>query len=226
MAGVTQIGRAGVERPPPLQWSRGALWAVLFGAVLFGALFPFAMFYFVLLLIAFTSGVHSPRREIVFLLCVGSIAVLGPLLALKLPLDNGGNDKIQYLDFMRTMGASGIVNFVIAQPELLSFSSLYLAWALVGPTDLAFLVLFAMYFSLLLFSVWRIDHRAVPLFVVLLISSAAFYASYGNVIRQSMAFPFMFLLFSSQQGKRRFLFFILAGLAHIPSWLITAPYLA
>ncbi|MFL9982281.1 EpsG family protein [Paraburkholderia sediminicola] len=226
MVSVTPIGRAGTQRTPPIRWSRGALWSALFGAVLFGALFPFAMFYFMLLLVAFTSGIHSPRREIVFLLCVGAIAVLGPLLALKLPLDNGGNDKIQYLDFMRTMGASGIVKYLIAQPELLSFSSLYVAWALFGSTDLAFLFVFALYFSLLLFAVWRIEHRAIPLFIMLLTSSAAFYASYGNVIRQSMAFPFLFLLISSQHGKRRFLFLVLAGFAHIPSLLITAPYLA
>ncbi|CAE6769588.1 EpsG family protein [Paraburkholderia domus] len=226
MASVTLIGRAGAERTPPIRWSRGTLWAALFGAVLFSALFPFATFYFVLLLVAFTSGIHSPRREIVSLLCVGAIAVLGPLLALKLPLDNGGNDKIQYLDFMRTMGASGILNYLIAQPELLSFSSLYVAWALFGPTDLAFLFIFALFFSLMLFAVWRIEYRAIPIFVVLLTSSAAFYSSYGNVIRQSMAFPFLLLLISSQQGKRRFVFFILAGFAHIPSLLITAPYLA
>lgn len=198
----------------------------LFSAIVLGALFPFAVFYFLLLLVTFTSGVHSPRREIVCMLCVGALIVLGPLVALKLPLDNGGNDKIQYLDFMRTMGASGVTHYLIAQPELLSFSALYMAWVLFGPTDLAFLFIFTTYFSILLLALWQMDRRAIPIFLTLLISSSAFYSSYGNVIRQSMAFPFLFLLFDAQRTRSRLLFLLLAAFSHLPSLLIAAPFLA
>jgi transmembrane protein EpsG len=207
-------------------WNQRSVWFALIGLLLFDALFPFAGFYTLLLVVTLTSGVHSPRREIVGLLCVASVIVIGPLLALKLPLDNGGNDKIQYLDFMRTMGASGITHYMVSQPEVLSFSTLYLAWALFGPTDFAFLFIFGLSFWLLLIAVWRIEYRAIPLFLLLFTSSAAFYNSYGNVIRQAMAFPFMFLLFSCSKSRGRVAFVLLAGLAHLPSLLIGAPYVA
>ncbi|KAE8757637.1 hypothetical protein FSO04_23070 [Paraburkholderia madseniana] len=205
---------------------KGAAWVVLLSVVLLSGLFPFASFYLLLLLMTLLSSAHSPVRVIVCLLCIGSIIVFGPLIALKLPINNGGNDKIQYLDFMRTMDASGLAYYLSTQPEVLSFSTMYLAYVLFGPTDLAFLFIFIISYSLLLYAVWKIEYRALPLFILLITSSGAFYSSYANVIRQAMAFPFMFLFFTAGRTRSRMLLLTLSSLAHLPSFLIMAPYAA
>src|SRR5258707_6788637 len=211
-----------------LPWinGKGAAWVVLLSVVLLSGLFPFASFYLLLLLVTLLSSAHSPVRVIVCLLCISSIIVFGPLIALKLPINNGGNDKIQYLDFMRTMDASGLAYYLSTQPEVLSFSTMYLAYALFGPTDLAFLFIFIISYSLLLYAVWKIEYRALPLFILLITSSGAFYSSYANVIRQAMAFPFMFLFFTAGRTRSRMLLLTLSSLAHLPSFLIMAPYAA
>ncbi|USU20968.1 EpsG family protein [Paraburkholderia fungorum] len=210
----------------PLISRKGAAWVVLLSVVLLSGLFPFASFYLLLLLMTLLSSAHSPVRVIVCLLCISSIIVFGPLIALKLPINNGGNDKIQYLDFMRTMDASGLAYYLSTQPEVLSFSTMYLAYVLFGPTDLAFLFIFVISYSLLLCAVWKIEYRALPIFILLMTSSGAFYSSYANVIRQAMAFPFMFLFFTAGRTRSRLLLLMLSSLAHLPSFLIMAPYAA
>ncbi|RKE37739.1 transmembrane protein EpsG [Paraburkholderia sp. BL23I1N1] len=211
-----------------LPWinGKGAAWVVVLSIVILSGLFPFASFYLLLLLVTLLSSAHSPVRVIVCLLCISSIIVFGPLIALKLPINNGGNDKIQYLDFMRTMDASGLAYYLSTQPEVLSFSTMYLAYVLFGPTDLAFLFIFIISYSLLLYAVWKIEYRALPLFILLITSSGAFYSSYANVIRQAMAFPFMFLFLTADRPRCRMLFLTLSSLAHLPSFLIMAPYTA
>ncbi|MDE1180167.1 EpsG family protein [Paraburkholderia sp.] len=190
-----------------------------------GLAFPFGAFYLYLLLVCVMGCMHRPGRFSVALLCIGAVVVLGPLVALKLPIQDGGNDKLQYFDFMQTMHAVGISQYMARQPEILSFSSLYIASALGGITDLAFLLLFVVYFSALLVAIWRERYDAIPLFLVLLISSSSFFGTYGNVIRQAMAFPFIFLMIFSKTRLRSTLFAMVAGAAHIPSLIICVPYL-
>lgn len=187
--------------------------------------YPFGLFYSCLLFIGLAGSVQRPTRLTVLLLCIAAVIALGPLVALKLPIQDGGNDKLQYLEFMQTMHASGIEQYMARQPEFLSFASLYIASTLGGSTDLAFLLIFIAFFSALLVVIWRERYEAIPVFLILLISSSSFFGTYGNVIRQAMAFPFMFLMIFARTRTRSAWFTALAGLAHIPSLIVCLPYL-
>lgn len=211
---------------PTFSWNSKPLnWVILCASICACAFFPFAAFYILLLLVILTSGMHAPRREIVIFLCIACVLTMGPFIALKVPLDNGGNDKIQYLDFMRDFAGPGLFNFMAVQPELVSFLTLWVAWKAFGPSDMAFLFIFALSFGLTLRAVWQIDHRAVPLFILLLISSSAFFSSFGNVIRQAMAFPLLIMLVCARTKRAMMFLVLLTTLAHIPSLLITIPYI-
>jgi hypothetical protein len=186
--------------------------------------FPFLTLCLVLSILVLLSVKYESGRAANLFFCLLSAVVLAPLIATKLPLDRLGNDKSQYLSFMNIMGASGVQEFLKVQPELLSFSAIFLAWKLTGPTDVAFFLLFVVFFLLALLAVWRADYRAVPLFLIITLASSAFYSSYGNVIRQAMAFPFIFLLVQEKKRKYILMFAFLAAIAHIPSLMVTMPY--
>lgn len=207
-------------------WTNGRMALASFVAVAIPItlICPVGVFFSYLLLVVLMGGERRPKRTLVALLCVGAVIVLAPLIALKLPIQNGGNDKLQYLDFMYTMKSVGMGAYLARQPEVLSFSALYAASWLFGPDDLAFLVIFAVSFSLLLIVIWREQYHAIPLFMVLLLSSSSFFATYGNVMRQSMAFPFLFMMIFSKSQKNAVLFLILGGLTHIPALIIGVPY--
>lgn len=198
--------------------------AVVLGIVMAMA-YPFGLFYSFLLFVGLAGSAQRPGRLTVLLLCIAAVIALGPLVALKLPIQDGGNDKLQYLEFMQTMHASGIEQYMARQPEFLSFAALYIASTLGGPTDLAFLLIFAAFFSALLVVIWRERYEAIPLFLILLISSSSFFGTYGNVIRQAMAFPFMFLMIFTRSRIRSAWFTALAGFTHIPSLIVCLPYL-
>ncbi|WP_144029969.1 MULTISPECIES: hypothetical protein [Burkholderia] len=157
-------------------------------------------------------------------LCVAALIVLGPLVALKLPIQDGGNDKPQYLAFMAEMRAFGITHFVRKQPELISFASLYAAAALFGTNDVAFLALFDTYFALLLVGAWRAQPQAIPLFLVLFLAASSFFGTYGNLLRQSMAFPFLFMMINARSRFGAASHMALSGLAHLPALVIALPY--
>jgi hypothetical protein len=194
-------------------------------AIVMAVAYPFGLFYSCLLFLGLAGSVQRPSRLSVLLLCIGAVVALGPLVALKLPIEDGGNDKLQYLEFMRTMHASGIEQYMARQPEFLSFASLYIASTLGGSTDLAFLLIFIASFSALLIVIWRERYEAIPVFLILLISSSSFFVTYGNVIRQAMAFPFMFLMIFARTRTKSVLFTVLAGITHIPSLIVCLPYL-
>ncbi|HYS66154.1 MAG TPA: EpsG family protein [Paraburkholderia sp.] len=194
-------------------------------ATVMAVVYPFGLLYSFLLFLGLAASVQRPARLSVFLLCVGAVVVLGPLVALKLPIQDGGNDKLQYLEFMRTMHASGVEQYLARQPEFLSFASLYIASSFEGSTDMAFLLIFVTFFSALLIVMWRERYEAIPVFLILLISSSSFFGTYGNVIRQAMAFPFMFMMIFARTRTRSTLFTALAGVTHIPSLIICVPYL-
>jgi transmembrane protein EpsG len=194
-------------------------------AILVALIFPFGVFLSYLLLLTVIANEGRPKRFLVAMLCVGAVVVLAPLIALKLPIQNGGNDKVQYLDFMYTMKSFGMAAYLARQPEVLSFSALYAASWLFGPSDLAFLVIFVVSFSLLLIVIWSKQYQVIPIFMILLMSSSSFFGTYGNLLRQAMAFPFLFMtIFSKSQGKAA-LCLILAGLTHLPVLIIGVPYL-
>ncbi|MBN3756912.1 hypothetical protein G3N95_28505 [Paraburkholderia sp. Tr-20389] len=187
-------------------------------------LFPFASFYIALIFICIVAGIRSPDRMLVAFICMCAIVSLGPLIALKLPIQDGGNDKLQYLDFMRTMHSVGVAKYLMRQPEIISFLSIYFASSLAGFSDLAFYLIFVVYFSLFLIVLWRGEYRMIPIFLVLFISSSSFFGTYGNLIRQAMAFPFIFaMIFAKKRGKS-VLYMVLAGAAHIPALLVCLPY--
>ncbi|KVG26492.1 EpsG family protein [Burkholderia diffusa] len=198
--------------------------AMVLGGV-FALLFPFGTFYFYLLFLALATAERKPDRFLVLVACISAVVVLGPLIALKLPIQDGGNDKLQYLDFMYKMQSLGILQYMIRQPEIVSFSVLHGAASLVGITDTAFLLIFVAFFSWLLVVIWREQYQAIPLFLVLLLSSSSFFGTYGNVMRQSMAFPLLFLAVFSASKRKAGLAVVLAGLTHIPSLIVTAPFL-
>src|SRR5258707_12796585 len=114
-----------------LPWinGKGAAWVVLLSVVLLSGLFPFASFYLLLLLVTLLSSAHSPVRVIVCLFCISSIIVFGPLIALKLPINNGRKDKIQYLVFLRTTDELVLANYVSTLPDALAISSMYIRLA-------------------------------------------------------------------------------------------------
>ncbi|RQR44886.1 hypothetical protein DIE21_32335 [Burkholderia sp. Bp9140] len=198
--------------------------AMALGGV-FALLFPFGAFYFYLLFLALAGAERKPDRFLVLVACVSAVVVLGPMIALKLPIQDGGNDKLQYLDFMYKMQSLGIWQYMIRQPEIVSFSVLHGAASLVGITDTAFLLIFVVFFSLLLVVIWREQYQAIPLFLVLLLSSSSFFGTYGNVMRQSMAFPLLFMAVFSPSKRKAGLAVVLAGLTHIPSLIVSAPFL-
>lgn len=187
-------------------------------------LFPFGIFYLSLSLVVLATGECRVRRFVVLILCVTAVIVLAPLVALKLPIDVIGNDKSQYLGFMYEMNDFGMKDLMARQPEIISFASLYMTSHLVGATDLAFYVIFVTFFSLLLVVIWCEQYNVIPLFMLLLISSSPFFSVYGNVIRQGMALPFIFLMIFSNEKKKAALWLVMSGLAHIPALLIGAPY--
>lgn len=204
---------------------RSSLTAVIVLGGIFAVLYPFGTFYFYLLFLALASAERKPDRFLVLVACVSAVVVLGPLIALKLPIQDGGNDKLQYLDFMYKMQSLGIWQYMIRQPEIVSFSVLNSAASLVGINDSAFLIIFVAFFSLLLVVIWREQYQALPLFLVLLLSSSSFFGTYGNVMRQSMAFPLLFMAIFSASKRKAGLAVVLAGLTHIPSLIVGAPFL-
>ncbi|WP_082146305.1 EpsG family protein [Burkholderia pyrrocinia] len=196
---------------------------VLGGA--FALLFSFGAFYFYLLFLVLAGAERKPDRFLVLVACIGAVLVMGPLIALKLPFQDGGNDKLQYLDFMYKMQSLGIWQYMIRQPEIVSFSVLHGAASLVGVTDTAFLLIFVVFFSWLLVVIWREQYQAIPLFLVLLLSSSSFFGTYGNLMRQSMAFPLLFMAIFSASRRKAGLAIVLAGLTHIPSLIVGVPFL-
>ncbi|WP_321963029.1 EpsG family protein [Paraburkholderia sp. J7] len=213
-----------IDKLRSFSWDRRGILAGLILVIGFFLAFPFASFLLLLAIVVLTSSLYRTDKWVVLILCVYSVVAVGPLLALKLPIEAFGNDKSQYLDFMSTMGAAGADHFIKVQPELVSFFSLYCAWKLFGATDAAFLFLFVASFTLAIATIWKGGYQSLPLFILLILSSSAFYASYGNVIRQAMAFPFIFLLIFEERKRRLPFYMILAMLAHIPSLIITVPY--
>ncbi|UEP50893.1 EpsG family protein [Burkholderia ambifaria] len=199
-----------------LAWTAGACIAMLW--------LPFWAFAGYLLILTLVGCDRHPAAPAVAILCVVALVVLGPLVALKLPVPALGNDKPQYLGFMTDMRAFGVDVFLAKQPELLSFASLHAAAALFGINDLAFLALFDFYFGMLLVSVWRTDYRALPLFLLLFLSASSFFGTYANLIRQAMALPFIFLTISARGRIEAACHAALAGLAHLPALAVAAPY--
>ncbi|HKT65151.1 MAG TPA: EpsG family protein [Burkholderia sp.] len=192
---------------------------------LFALLFSFGAFYFYLLFLVIAGAERKPDRFLVLVACIGAVLVTGPLIALKLPIQDGGNDKLQYLDFMLKMESLGIWQYMIRQPEIVSFSVLHGVASLVGINDTAFLLIFVAYFSWLLVVIWRAQYQAIPLFLVLLLSSSSFFGTYGNLMRQSMAFPLLFMAIFSASRRKAALVVVLAGLTHIPSLIVGVPFL-
>ncbi len=186
---------------------------------------PCASFYVALAVVVLAGSIARPDKRVVGLLCLGSVFVLGPLLALKLPVPIDGNDKAQYLGFMHEMRSYGIGPYMERQPEWLSFASLFAAAQLVGANDQAFLLLFVVYFSLLLAAIWRQHYPALPLFLMLLLSASSFFGTYGNLLRQAMAFPFLFMAIGTRGCGRATGLVALAGLAHLPALIVGVPFL-
>ncbi|WP_179405216.1 EpsG family protein [Burkholderia guangdongensis] len=203
--------------------ARRAAWATV--ALATPVALPFGAFYGALLAATLAAAVWQPGRRTVAALCVGAVLTLGPLVALKLPLPIGGNDKPQYLDFMRELHAYGMEPYMARQPEFVSFVSLSAAEQLAGTGDAAFLLLFVAYFSLLLAAIWAQQYQAIPLFLVLLLSASSFYGTYGNLIRQSMALPFLFMMIGARGRVTAGCCMALAALAHLPALVVGAPYL-
>lgn len=187
-------------------------------------LLPFGAFYFYLLFLAVMCAERNSGRFAVLVLCIGAVISLAPLVALKMPLQDGGNDKLQYLDFMYTMHSVGMQQFLARQPELISFFSLHAAGELVGIGDSAFLLIFVVFFSFLLAVIWRAQYQVIPVFLVLFLSASSFFGTYGNVIRQAMAFPFVLVVMFSTSNRKSALFAFLGALAHIPSLIVTGPF--
>lgn len=209
-------GTASTFNAVVLAWTAGACIAVLW--------LPFWAFAGYLLILTLVGCDRDPARPAVAVLCVAALVVLGPLVALKLPIPTLGNDKPQYLGFMADMRAFGVDLFLAKQPELLSFASLHAAATLFGINDRAFLVLFDVYFGLLLIAVWQAGYRALPLFVLLFLSASSFFGTYANLIRQAMALPFIFLMISSRGRLEAACHATLAGLAHLPALAVAVPY--
>ncbi|KVD93275.1 hypothetical protein WS63_07030 [Burkholderia stagnalis] len=187
--------------------------------------FPIGAFYGGLLMLTLAGCNQRPAPMLVAMLCAAALITLGPLVALKLPIQVDGNDKPQYLNFMAEMHAYGIAHIAAKQPELLSFASLHVAATLFGANDLAFLTLFQAYFGLLLLAIWRTGYRALPLFMMLFLSSSSFFGTYGNLLRQAMALPFLILMIAARGRAGAACCAALSGLAHLPALAIAAPYL-
>ncbi|GAU03428.1 EpsG family protein [Burkholderia stabilis] len=204
--------------------SDGAALACTVGAGIAMLALPFWAFAGYLLILTFASCDRHPGRPAVAMLCVAALVVLGPLVALKLPISALGNDKPQYAGFMADMRSFGVALFLNKQPELLSFASLHAAATLLGINDLAFLALFDFYFGLLLIAVWRTEYRALPLFLLLFLSASSFFGTYANLIRQAMALPFIFLMISARNRTQAACHAALSGLAHLPALAVAVPY--
>lgn len=196
-----------------------------------GGLLVAFLFFPLLGTMAALSGVvvaQLKRRDFnvpVFLAAALFVLSFGPLIALKLPTDILGNDKAQYIEFMKGMISSGVGDYLETQPEYVSMMALYMSGLVFGVNDFAFFVMFAFSISALIFVVGRVERRALPLFLIVLVSSSAFFGSYGNLIRQAMAFPFFVGVFLSRDRLPASAYAAISILTHLPSAMIILPYM-
>lgn len=125
-----------------------------------------------------------------------------------------GNDKPQYIEYMREFQQGGFIDAIENQPEIVSFGVIYAASSLHGVSNLSFALIFAASFFVLLLALKRIMHDSVPAAICLILSSFVLYTAYGNVIRQSIAISFLVLALASG-GKKRVALLLVTSLAHL-----------
>lgn len=152
---------------------------------------PFISCIFILFLSFLFSFATEIKRHHIFFVCLICSLVFIPYVALKSSIDVVGNDKAQYYSYMEIMINNGISDFISHQPEILSFAILHLFANVFGVNDTSYYLIGFLFFSLLLHSVWKFNYRALPIFIILFCGTYIFYATFGNLIRQAMALPFI-----------------------------------
>lgn len=200
-------------------------WSVSIYIIASVMMLPFISCIFILFLSFLFSFATEIKRHHIFFVCLICSLVFIPYVALKSSIDVVGNDKAQYYSYMEIMINNGISDFISHQPEILSFAILHLFANVFGVNDTSYYLIGFLFFSLLLHSVWKFNYRALPIFIILFCGTYIFYATFGNLIRQAMALPFIAFAVLCEKKYNSIFLSGIAILFHLPSAIILIPCL-
>jgi len=211
-----------------MQINKTALNAIVFCAIiLFLLIFLMKPFLSIWLLFAGAAfylalSLHPKKITIPFILGL-SLVVYTPYIATKIPWYVLGNDKPQYLGFMRDLMQGDFWQSISAQPEVVSFLLLKISAEIFGPTNDAFALIFLLSFGSFIIGTYKIYPAASVAFIALFLASSVSFNIFGNTIRQGLALSF-FLLALSQTDRKKILYVALAVFSHFSSFIII-PYI-
>lgn len=133
-----------------------------------------------------------------------------------------GNDKAQYLEYIDYFSKGGFFNVISFQPEVVSFGLIKVLAFFFAP-ETVILAFFVISFSLLFYSLERVDKKSALFFLLFFLGSSFFLLTYGNVIRQGLALGFL-ILSITYSGTKRYMIYIFAVFSHF-SVLIFLPFI-
>ncbi|MEI8674091.1 EpsG family protein [Pseudoalteromonas sp. Hal040] len=133
-----------------------------------------------------------------------------------------GNDKAQYLEYIDYFSKGGFFNVISFQPEVVSFGLIKVLAFFFAPGTVI-LAFFVISFSLLFYSLERVDKKSALFFLLFFLGSSFFLLTYGNVIRQGLALGFL-ILSITYSGSKRYMIYIFAVFSHF-SVLIFLPFI-
>lgn len=134
------------------------------------------------------------------------------------------NDKGFYFGYMLDVKNQGITAWFksFSGNDILSYLGLAISSHLFGVSNEAFGFFFIISYIILIVAVRNILASSVLIFLFMYIPQYNFQGLYGNIIRQGLGLS-IFMLAISQENKRKYIYGVLAGMAHF-SFIICLPF--